>query len=435
MLNYYFNLAIGRLLHTPLLALLMIFSLAIGIAASMTTATLRYVLGQDPIPSKSERLLNLQNPSTSYMGDKFSYTDAKALSRLSPSDTSTVIFGAGITTALSIPGRHETIPQGVGVRYATPDFFHMFNVPLEHGRIWTHAEERNAAPVAVLNEETARDLFGRSSAIGKQLRIGGTQYTVIGLTGYWNPRPRYYDLDNVAGAFGGGGDAIFLPVTTMQYAPDNLMVSRSCPDIGRQPTLSSPPQLLSSSCRWLSVWYLAHTPESAKVLSQTLKSRLPQVLSVNRARELRLMNVRQIMVNADVVPAPVRLYFMLGMAFLVLCVVNASGMQLSRVLRSSSQIGIRRALGANRMDIVKQYLCDALMISSIGGILGVGMTFLGLYAVRHLPGVYYTDMARMDGVMFILMVVLVVVCGALVGVIPAWLASRSDPALLIKVPQ
>jgi hypothetical protein len=64
----------------------------------------------------------------------------------------------------------------------------------------------------------------------------------------------------------------------------------------------------------------------------------------------------------------------------------------------------------------------------------MGLTCAALSAVRRLPDVYYADMARMDGAMFALMVVLVFACSVLVGVVPAWLAGRTDPAALIKAP-
>lgn len=434
MLRYYFGLAFESLRRTPWLTLLMILSMAVGIAASMTTITLRHVLALDPVPGKSERLFSLQDPSgASPTQSLFSYADANALRRLASHRADSVIFGAGITNALSAVGHREVIRQGVGIQYATRDFFRVFNVPLKRGRIWTRQEEDNASPVVVLEESTARELFRGEDAIGQSLRVGTTQYTVIGITGHWNPRPRYYDLNGVAGAFGGGGDAIFLPVTVMQYAPDDLMVTRACP--GVLAALPSPPELLSSQCQWLSVWYLARTRRDGRMLAHSLGRGLASVLPPDRAHLMHLMDVRQMLLHADVVPAPVRMYALLGVAFLILCTINASGMQLSRVLRTSQQIGIRRALGARRSEIVVQYVCDALLVSCIGGVLGTGLTFVGLYTVRQLPDVYYADLAHMDGVMFILMAALVVACGTLVGLIPAWLASRIDPVRLIKVPQ
>lgn len=433
MLGYYFGLAARRLRRTPWLTLLMILSLAVGIAAGMTTITLRYVLGLDPVPGKGERLASLQAPSAPSPTDSmFTYADAMALARMGGSGVDAVISGEGITTALSAAGRSETISQGVGIRYASSGFFRMFGVPVERGRTWTREEEESAAPVAVVEESMATHLFHGADPIGKQLRVGDTQYTVIGVTGYWNPRPRYYDLDGVAGPFGGGGDAIFLPVTAVRYAPDSLMVTRAC--FGLQSTLSSPPELLSAPCRWLGVWYLARSRKDAHALARALESALPRMLPADRAEQLRLRSVRQMLADADVVPAPVRLYAVLGVAFLMLCVLNASGMQLSRVLRTGALIGIQRALGASRAEIVRQYLCDALLVGSLGGALGMGLTCAALSAVRRLPDVYYADMARMDGAMFALMVVLVFACSVLVGVVPAWLAGRTDPAALIKAP-
>lgn len=434
MTRYYLALAIDSLRRTPWLSLLMVLSLAVGIAASMTTITLRYVLGLDPVPDRSGRLFNLGDPSSSSpLGNVFSYADATTLGRLSGDKAIPVLSGAGITDSLTAAGHEETITQGVGIRYASASFFRVFDVPLKRGRIWNPREEESAAPVVVLEEGTARELFQGDDALGKQLVIGHTQYTVIGLTGPWNPQPRYYDLHGVAGAFGGGGDAIFLPVTTMRYAPERLMVNTACPGATAAP--SSPPELLSSSCRWLQLWFLAGTSADARELKWTLGHRMQTTLLAGDARNVRLMDVGEVLTHADVVPTPVRLYAMLGAGFLLLCAVNASGMQLSRVLRASSQIGVRRALGAKRADIIGQYLCDSLLVCGIGGVLGMGLTFLGLYTVRHLPDLYYGDLVHMDGRMFSLMVALVVGCGTLVGVIPAWLASRTDPALLIKAPQ
>lgn len=319
------------------------------------------------------------------MGSRISFAAAQALSRMAGRHGDAVISGTGIVTSLAVAGQRQSFNGGVGIRYTTPDFFRVFDVPLEKGRVWTPAEAENGAPVVVVDAESANDLFHGAPAVGKRLRVGETLYTVIGLTGHWNPQPRYYDLGGPAGAFGGGGDALFMPITAIRYATEDTRVSRSCPGKAIAPAST----LLSSSCAWLSVWYLVHTSEDARALAQTLKSQLPQLVPDWRARKLGLLNVRQLLTAADIVPGPVRLYALLGAGFLILCIINAAGMQLSRGLRGTSQIGIRRALGASRLEIIKQYLCDALLVSGLGGMLGVGLTFAGLYGVRHLRGVYY----------------------------------------------
>lgn len=426
MLAYYLRLALTGLRRTPWLAALMVLSLAVGVAASMTTITLRHALSLDPIPDASARLFNLRDPASSLRGRVFSYADAMTLARLDGARIQSVLSGTGVTTAVAAAGRHRVLRGGLGIRYATASFFSVFEVPLRQGRVWSSEEERAAAPVAVLDEGMAHYLFGSASAVGRQIRLDDVAYTVIGVTAPWNPQPRYYDLDGVAGAFGGGGDGVFVPLTAMRYAPDDLMVSRVCPV--DQASLARPSGLMDSRCQWLSVWYLAATRKEAKGFSDELPASLARILPVDEARRLRLLDVQQLLAKAGVVPSSVRVYAWLGLAFLALCLLNAAGMQLSRVLRTASQVGIRRALGASRAQIVGQHLCDGLLIGSIGGTLGAGLTFAALAAVRRLPDVYYADLARMDGTMLLAMLGLVLANGALVGVVPAWLASRIDPA-------
>lgn len=435
MLGYYFSLALRGLGRTPWLALLMVITLAVGLSASMVIFTLRHVLAMDPIPGKSERLLQLQDPAVMAMlpgmGGWFTHAEAERLRRLGGNGVDSVETGYALVNAISVGDRHIVVDSELGVRYADAGFFRMFDVPLKSGRSWTREQEQNAAPVAVLSQDIADRLFPNASPIGRQVGLGGTLYTVVGVSGPWFPQPHYIDM--TLGAFGAGDAGVFLPVTAIRYAPASMRVFQSMPRAHPRPC--QPEELFASKCNWLSVWYLAPTQQDVWALTQSIQSQLPQMFSAEKARALQLLNVRQIL--ADVVPVEVNRYSLLGLVFLALCVVNASGMQLSRLMRGTSQIGIRRALGASRLDIVRQYLCDALVVGSAGGLLGVGLTFGGLYLVRQLSldDTYYTSLARMDGIMFGAMILLILVCSVLAGVVPAWLASRADPAQIIKVPQ
>lgn len=432
MVRYYFLLAFGGLRLTPWLALLMVLTLAIGLSACMITITLRHALAMDPIPGKSGRLLNLQDPSIPYQaGSRFSYGEAGQLIRVGGRYADSVESGLGTVPSISVAGQRVAMDRGLGIRYATMGFFPMFDVSLERGRLWTRDEEQSAAPVALIDQELAAELFPHVSPLGHQVGVGDTQYTVIGVLYPWNPQPHYIDL--TLGAFGTGGAGLYVPVTTVAYAPDSMLVFQRCPRT--HPALARPAELLSSVCGWLSVWYLAPSEQDVGALTRAVKSQLSRIFPAAQTSKLQLLNVRQIV--ADVVPLSVDLYALLGVAFLVLCIVNASGMQLSRLMRGTAQIGIRRALGASRLDIVKQYLCDALLVGGVGGISGVMLTFVGMHFVRQLPlgEVRYAQMAHMDGAMFALMVLLVFGCSALAGVVPAWIASRADPAVVIKVTQ
>ena len=432
MARYYFLLAVAGLRRTPWLGLLMMLTLAVGLSACMITIALRHALAMDPIPGKSLRLLNLQDPSIPYQaGTRFSYGEIVQLTRLGAPYAISTASGMGTLTSISVADKRVAIDGGLAVRYASADFFTMFDVPLERGRVWTRDEERGASPVALIDQDLAAELFPHTSPLGHQVGLGNTQYTVIGVLRPWNPQPHYIDL--TLGAFGTGGAGLYVPVTTISYAPDDLLVFQRCPRT--QPSLARPSELLSSPCGWLAAWYLAPSDTDVARTRRAVESRLPAIFPAAQASRLQLLNVQQIV--ADVVPASVNLYALLGVIFLVLCVVNASGMQLSRLMRGTAQIGIRRALGASRLDIVKQYLCDALLVGGAGGMAGMALTLVGMHFVRQLPlgEVRYAQMANMDGSMFALMLLLVLACSALAGVVPAWMASRADPALVIKATQ
>jgi putative ABC transport system permease protein len=437
MLRYYFLLALVGVRRSPWLVVLIIISMGVGVATCMTVVTWRHALSLDPIPQKSHRLFNLQDPAAPYnSGGYFTYDTLRKLRHVDPQNAEAVLM-AGAVGDLSREDDSSHL-YGVGVRYATSNFFRVFDVPLLEGRAWTSEEAQEGTPVAVIRRDVAEKYFPGSSPLGRRIHVGKTLFTIIGVTGAWNPQPRYYDLSSAAGAFGGGGDAVFVPETAIRYAPDNLMVSMTCHS-RNQAQNDSPPEpssLLDSSCEWLTIWYLVDHRDLPR-LRRALKNQLPDLLRASRTRKLRLLDVPQILAAADIVPGSVHLYVLLGLFFLLLCVVNASGMQLSRLMRHAPQIGIRRALGASRGDIVQQYLCDALLIGVLGGLLGIALTFAGLYGLRHIPERYvsYAHMARMDSGMFAAMLLLVLVCSMLAGVIPAWMASRSDPATVIKAAQ
>jgi putative ABC transport system permease protein len=87
----------------------------------------------------------------------------------------------------------------------------------------------------------------------------------------------------------------------------------------------------------------------------------------------------------NAVPSDVRLQMWLALGFLGVCLVNTVGLLLAKFLRRSGEIGVRRALGASRGQIFLQCLVEAGAIGVAGGVLGIGLALLGLYAVRQQP--------------------------------------------------
>src|SRR5205085_10993640 len=97
----------------------------------------------------------------------------------------------------------------------------------------------------------------------------------------------------------------------------------------------------------------------------------------------------------EVVPDDARLQMWIALGFLLVCLINTVGLLLTKFLRRSSEIGVRRALGASKRSIFVQLLVEAGIIGLVGGLAGLGLAWLGLWAVRHQP-TDYAELARLD---------------------------------------
>lgn len=423
MFAYYIRLAWKRAKATPLLVLLAMMSLAVGQAASLAIFTLRHGLVGDPIPAKSERLLTPAIGSRAETDNHFTYAQAASFSTTRGGP---LITGQAIGS-LSLPD-HTRAVNGVPLRYTTWQFFRFFDAPLAKGRGWDASDDAGAVPVAVLGERYARELFPASDALGKTVSLGGSLYRVIGVLGDWDPAPRFYDLS--LGAYM-GSDAAYLPLSTIRYAPDDLGVPMTCTGTAGQ-AAARPRDLLAADCKWLVPWFLAGDAGSAHDMRRALASEMRLVLPdmAPGSRPL-VLNVRQMLAASDLLPGSVKLFTALAVAFFVLCVANAAGMELSRLLKRTSETGIRRALGARRIDILYQYLAEALLLGGASGVVGAVLAEAGLAWIRRLPS-FYTRTAYMDAYMWLLLAVLAFACCMLVGMVPALIASRTDPASAIR---
>ena len=131
------------------------------------------------------------------------------------------------------------------------------------------------------------------------------------------------------------------------------------------------------------------------------------------------------------VPGDVRLQAWLAFGFLFVCLLNTVGLLLAKFLRRSSEIGVRRALGATRRTIFAQYLVEAGVIGIAGGVLGLGLAQLGLWAVRQQP-TDYAEFVHIDATMVIATIVLTLLASLAAGLLPAWRACQVAPAMQLK---
>ncbi len=431
MFTYYANLALRSFRRDRALTALMVLAIALGIGACMTTLTVFRVLSGDPLPGTSHTLHYVQLDPAS-MSDytaggepaaQVTRYDAEALLREARADRQAVMTGG---TVVVVPERSDVAPLMALARYASADFFPMFQMPLRHGRGWTADEDQASARVVVLSSSFNDRVFGGEDSTGRSLRVGGADFTVIGVADEWRMVPRFYDMN--LDRYGTAED-VFLPFSTSRDLDLARAGSMDCwaPTQGAETAPNAP-------CVWLQYWVQLDSPAKVAAYRDYLASYSGQQRTAGRYERptnVRLRNVMEWLEFNRVVPADVVMQLWLGLGFLLVCLVNTVGLLLAKFLRRGSEIGVRRALGASRGAIFSQCLVEAGAVGLAGGILGLGLSLLGLWAVRQQPA-SYAELARLDGGMLLLTFVLALVASVLAGLLPAWRAMQVTPAIQLK---
>ncbi|MDH7452308.1 ABC transporter permease [Luteimonas composti] len=431
MFGYYFDLALRSFRRNRVLTALMVLAIALGIGACMTTLTVFRVLSGDPIPGKSGQLYYVQLDPEGMQGytpgsepnDQVTRTDAETLLREKRGDRQAMMTGGGVSVT---PDRADLTPFVSDARYASTDFFPMFQVPFLHGNGWTEADDEARARVVVISRDLNERVFGSTNSVGQRLRLDQTDFTVIGVIDEWRPTPRFYDMNS--DRYGELED-VFLPFSTSRDLQMGRSGNMNCWGDSRGDNTA-----LNVPCAWIQYWVELGSDDKRKAYFDYLTSYSEQQRAAGRFERPTNVRLRSVMEWLDynrVVPNDVVMQLWLGFGFLLVCLLNTVGLLLAKFLRRSSEIGVRRALGASRAEILKQCLVEAGTIGLAGGVIGLGLALLGLWAVRQQPA-SYAELAHLDPAMLLTTFALAIVASLFAGVLPAWRAMQVTPALQLK---
>ena len=432
MLAYYLRLALRSFRRNRALTALMVLAIALGIGASMTTLTVFKVLSGDPLPGKSDRVflvqLDAEPLATQVPGDEpatqLTRYDAEELLRQARGHRQALMVGGRTVIEPVASTLKPFIDQS---RYTSADFFPMFEAPFAHGQAWSRADDDARARVAVISRVLNDKLFDGADSIGRELRINGESLRIVGVLDDWSLSPKFYDLNT--GAYG-RDEQVFIPFSTAMDLDFDTSGMTNC--FGTDPV--SDPRALNAACSWVQYWVELESPSQATAYRAMLENYSAQQKAAGRyerAPNVRLRNVMEWLEFRQVVPGDVRLQMWLALGFLLVCLLNTVGLLLAKFLRRGGEIGVRRALGASRRDIFAQCLVEAGTVGLAGGVLGLGLALLGLWAVRQRP-TGYAALAHLDGAMLMATFALALVASLLAGLLPAWRAMQITPAVQLK---
>ena len=430
MLVYYLDLARRSLRRNKLLTALMVLAIALGIGASMTTLTVLHVLAKDPIPQKSHDLYYVQldpRPALGYTPgrepiDQSTRADAEALLRAHRADRQALMTGGDAPIE---PERADLQPFFADARWTSADFFPMFDVPFIAGGPWNADDDQRAARVIVIARSLADKLFGSTDVIGKSVRIDGNQLRIVGVIEDWRPQPHFYDLNTDVY---GKGELVFAPFTTSRELKLAHNGSMNCWDENTDSLAVGAP------CEWIQYWVELDGADKAAAYRDYLVRYSEEELRAGhyqRPPNVRLRDVGEWLDFKEVVPNDARLQTWIALGFLLVCLINTVGLLLTKFMRRSADIGVRRALGASKRAIFVQLLVEAGVVGVVGGVLGLVLACLGLWAVRQQPTAY-ASLVELDLPMLAATFGLAVVSSLLAGVLPAWRGCQVTPAIQLK---
>lgn len=436
MYSYYFKLALLSLRKTPLLSLLMVTMIAIGIGATMTTYTISYMMSKDPIPSKSAQLFQVQLDSMDEI-----YGDGKILPYTITYQDTQVLLESDIPkyqVALSaiqqkighINNGHVTA-KSLKVRTTTSDFFSMFETPFLYGSGWSKQDGKDAAQVAVLSKDTNDWLFDGENSVGKSFKFGAETYQVIGVLDSWNPLPKFYGLPHIA--YTKPYD-LFIPFNTQikNELFTEKLVSNAC---WQESTDDSFSAFLASECMWVIFWVELPDKQTHDQYQTFIDNHAKEQQSLGRFKNRiynKLVPLKQYLIDEEVVSDDSKMAVWLAALFLIVCLLNCMSLMIAKFHAKAGEIGLRRAVGASKQDIVTQFAIELSVVGVSGGLLGLLFAQAGLLAAKQTYSYLHSGLMQMNLQLLIGTVLLALISSLVFGLYPIIRASQMQPSSQLK---
>ncbi len=285
----------------------------------------------------------------------------------------------------------------VTVAGITPDYFEIRSLTLETGDGLTENDLDTKARVAILGANVAGDLFPDEYPIGKMVKIKGVQYEVVGV------------LETKGGmGFGSEDDQVFIPLTTAQ--------SRLYPARTR-----------SGERAVNTIYAEAESEELMDDATTQIKDALREShdIAYQADDDFRVISQTDILDAFDVIMGTITLFLgaIAGISLLV-GGIGIMNIMLVSVTERTREIGIRKAVGALKRDILTQFLIESLVMSLVGGVLGVVLgattsTLIGNLSADLTPVVDMGTVLMASG--------FAGAVGLIFGIYPAWRASSLRP--------
>jgi putative ABC transport system permease protein len=399
-----FRVATGSLRANKLRTALTLMGIIVGVTAVIAVVTIIKGLDQtvaQTFSSQGSTVFTIsKNPQIITSREDFikfnrrkdvTHEDAEAIARLCTSCWRVGIAGNAIETVKY----QDQKAENVRVRGVQPlTMFDIDGVTINVGRLWSESEGASGRDVCVVGPDMLKNLFSDApadQAIGKEIRIDGRPYVVLGV------------LEPLGSIFGFSRDnVVYIPYSTYQKA---YGARRSVVVFMQVPA--------------------AEQLEAAEDQVRTIMRNRRGLAMDSAEDEGFSLETQDVFLNLYG-SATSNIYIVtIGVAAISLVVggIVVMNIMLVSVTERTKEIGIRKAIGARRKDILTQFLIEAVTVTAIGGAIGVGTGFGLAYIISALIG--FPLLVSVASA--VLGVGVSSVVGIVSGLWPAWRAAKLDP--------
>lgn len=325
------------------------------------------------------------------LGSNLITLSVNASKGVTPEDITAIKAMDGVKNASPVISASVQVKTGTqttnySVNGVNEDISEIRQLNLNYGRFISQIDVDNRSKVVVIGDTVAQDIFGRLNPINQYIKLNGNQFMVVGV------------LKSVGSSMAGNIDnTIIMPISTAQFIAKDTKIS--------------------------TVYIEATNESSVDSAMASIDSYMTGKLSKYGTKPYNLMSQQQLLDTMSSITKTLSL-LLGGIAGISLIVggIGVMNVMLVSVTERTKEIGIRKALGGKQKDILKQFLIEALVLSSIGGILGVAL------------GIGVGDLLNSFGVsaVFSLNIILIafgfsMAIGIIFGLFPAYKASKLKP--------
>jgi len=314
--------------------------------------------------------------------------DAEALADQSVAPSIAVVSPTLSKNVSASYGNNSVTAQCTGVM---PEITEIRNYTLEGGRFISDQDIKARQNVVVLGYQTALDLFGSESPLGKSLRVEGSKFQVIGT------------IEKMGGF--AGDSYILMPLTTMQ----SKMVG-------------------GNNVHQIAVKAVSPDKVDSAIAEATSILRARHYISSGAADDFAIRDMREILNSMQQTMAGFSLFLgSVGAISLIVGGIGIMNIMLVSVTERTREIGIRKAIGAKRRDILLQFLIEADAVSLTGGLIGLLLAMGGASVMGNISLGRITAQVEISPSIVMIALSVSIGIGLISGTYPAFRAARMDP--------